>query len=115
MKQSMKTFCLCTNLSTIFKVFIGARFFSNVIKSDDQNYEDSKNIETENSTNVDSFDANIILPVVHEYYSEKKQLPTLAPHSARVVRSMSHSDTTLRGRPSLEGHSTIYSGECLFL
>ena len=77
-------------------IFIGARFFSKVIKSlsvafglhrkniqsivnkgDDQNYENSENIETENSTNVNSFNADIIRHVVHDYYSEK-QLLTLA-------------------------------------
>ena len=46
-------------------------------KNNDQNVEIAENIETENSTNVDSFDADIIRRVVHDYYSEK-QLPTLA-------------------------------------
>ena len=38
-------------------------------KSDDQNDENSE-FEPENSTNVDSFDADIIRRVVHDYYSE---------------------------------------------
>ena len=88
MKHSVRMFCLCTHFSKKIQVIHrGKVFFSSVIKSlsgafdlhrktiqsimnksDDQNDKDSENIETKNSTSVDSLNADIM----NSYYPTRR-------------------------------------------